>query len=117
MSAQLQGDTKAAADHYVAAGKLDPRSSRSTELLKGLRKRAPIGVLLAFILIRLISIPFRDGSGVVQAIGLGVVVGVPRVPLRRVATVERQARDVRRGTSGARPRPPVALTPLGLRTR
>ena len=74
MSAQLQGDTTVAADHYVAAGRLDPRSSRSTELLKGLRKRAPIGVLLAFVLIRLISIPFRDGSGVVQGIGLGVVV-------------------------------------------
>ena len=55
MSAQLLGDTKAAADHYVAAGKLDPRSSRSTDLLKSLRKKAPIGILMTFILIRLIS--------------------------------------------------------------
>ena len=74
MSAQLLGDTKAAADHYVNAGKIDPRGALSTELMRSLRSKAPFGVLMAFILIRLISIPFRDGSGVVQAIGLGVIV-------------------------------------------
>ena len=76
MSAQLLGDTKAAADHYVTAGKLNPRSSRSTALLKGLRKKAPIGIFVTFILIRVISVPLRGRSEVVQVIGVGVVIAL-----------------------------------------
>ena len=67
---------KRAADHYVTAGKLNPRSSRSTALLKGLRKKAPIGIFVTFILIRVISVPLRGRSEVIQVIGVGVVIAL-----------------------------------------
>jgi Flp pilus assembly protein TadD len=104
MSAQLVGDTKAAADHYVAAGKLNPRSSGSTALLKGLRKRAPIGVMLTVVLIRVVPAPFSNGSGVLLAIGVGLLLAVlafvwfvwPKWNARRAMSAEAQqvlARD------------------------
>lgn len=110
MSAQLLGDTKAAADHYVAAGKLNPRSSASTTLLKGLRKKGWIGVVLALVLIRVISRLVRDGNGAAQAIGISVVLAVlaffwvvwPRWSARRAMSEEAQQvlardRELRRG--------------------
>ena len=73
MSTELHGDTKAAAHHYVTSGRLNPRSTRSTELLKRMRKRAPIGIVLTLILMRLVVVPLRNAGGVGQAIGVGVV--------------------------------------------
>jgi Flp pilus assembly protein TadD len=104
MSAQLLGDTRTAADHYVTAGKLNPRSSGSTALLKGLRKKGWIGVVLALVLIRVVSRLVRDGGGAVQAIGISVVLAVlaffwviwPRWSARRAMSAEAQqvlARD------------------------
>ncbi len=110
MSAQLLGDTKAAADHYVTAGKLNPRSSASTTLLKGLRKKGWIGVVLALVLIRVISRLVSDGGGAAQAIGISVVLAVlgffwvvwPRWSARRAMSAEAQQvlardRELRRG--------------------
>jgi tetratricopeptide (TPR) repeat protein len=104
MSAQLLGDTKAAADHYVTAGRLNPRSSGSTALLKGLRKKGWIGVVVALVLIRVISRLVRDGGGAAQAIGIAVVLAVlaffwvvwPKWSARRAMSAEAQqvlARD------------------------
>ena len=110
MSAELHGDTKAAADHYVTSGRLNPRSTRSTELLKRMRKRAPIGIVVTLILIRLVSMPLRNAGGVGQAIGVGVVLAFvvfvfvvwPRLNARRAMSAEaRQVlerdRQLRRG--------------------
>jgi hypothetical protein len=110
MSAQLLGDTRAAADHYVSAGRLNPRSSASTTLLKGLRRRGWIAVVVTLVLIRVISRLVRDGGGVAQAIGIGIVLAVlaffwviwPRWSARRAMSPEAQQvlardRELRRG--------------------
>lgn len=52
LAAQLRGDAAAAADHYVDAGKLNPRSDTSIRLLRGLRTSLPIGGLAIFLIIR-----------------------------------------------------------------
>jgi len=91
--AQANGDTRAAADHFVTAGKLNPRSDASMHMLKGLRGGIPIGAIALFFLIRFI---ITAGSAVGSAIGvivvLALVIGLlwywPRLRARRVMSPE-----------------------------
>jgi Flp pilus assembly protein TadD len=71
MAAQLSGDTAAAADHYVSAGRLNPGGG-STTLLRKLRGAPVVGVIAGIVLTR---IALRAGAavgGVVLAIVLVV---------------------------------------------
>lgn len=102
MAEQLRGRTAAAADHFVAAGRLDPTSRGSIRLLRGLRRKAPLAALLAFVGVRLLALPFKDAGGVIQIAGMvliaaflvGLFVVWPRLAARREMSDE--ARSVLR---------------------
>ena len=74
MAAQIRGDTRAAADHYVQAGKLNPRSGSSMKLLRGIRAAGPISGIALFVLVRIVLVIGRSAGGVVA--GAIVVVAV-----------------------------------------
>jgi predicted Zn-dependent protease len=75
LAAQIRGDTRTAADHYVEAGRLNPRSDASLKMLRGLRAAGPVSGLALFIILRIALATGRTGGGVVAAVvvGAGVV--------------------------------------------
>lgn len=108
--ANANGDTRAAADHFVTAGKLNPRSDGSIKMLKGVRGARPLGAIGLLVVTWLIV---RAGSmigGAIGAIGaillVALIVGFvwywPRLDARRSMSPEaRRAlamdRQIRRG--------------------
>lgn len=101
LAAEMRNEPGSAADHFVAAGKLDPRSRTSTSLLRGVRASLPIGVLAAYIIVRVLVVSGRAIGGVV-AVAAGVLaiaflawyLLAPRWQARRVMSpAARQALD------------------------
>jgi tetratricopeptide (TPR) repeat protein len=78
LAAQLRGDTAAAADHFVDAGKLDPRSNTPITLLRGLRTSLPVGVVTIFVAIRVAGAVGGALGGAAVAVAMVVTV-VPAV--------------------------------------
>jgi len=80
MAAQMQGRARAAGDHFVSAGRLDPRSSASTELLRSLRKVGPLGrvafVLMLWISVRIARQGVRSDQVVLVVIAVTFVLGL-----------------------------------------
>jgi tetratricopeptide (TPR) repeat protein len=98
MSAQLRGDSRGAADHYVAAGKLDPRSGTSLNLLRGLRTAAPISGIALYVIARAVLTLGSAAGGVLLALALVVLVCLgawwflgPRWRARRAMSDEARA--------------------------
>lgn len=77
-AAQLRGNTREAADHFVTAGKLNPRSRTPMAMLRGLRRAAlPIGGVALFVALGVLRVVGRaaGGAGAVVAL-VGVVTAV-----------------------------------------
>jgi tetratricopeptide (TPR) repeat protein len=98
MAAQLKGDSRTAADHYVAAGKLDPRSGTSLALLRGVRVAAPISGIVLYVLARIVLAMGSTAGGAVLALAVVVLVGLgvwwflgPRWRARRAMSDEARA--------------------------
>jgi predicted Zn-dependent protease len=96
MAAQLSGDTTAAADHYVSAGRLNPGGG-SLKLLRSLRAAPVVGVIATIILTRVVLQAGAAIGGVVLALVLvaalwAALLYYPRWKARR--TMSAQARTV-----------------------
>lgn len=98
MAAQVRGDSRTAADHYVAAGKLDPRSGTSLKLLRGVRAAAPISGIVLYVVARIVLALGSTAGGVVLALALVVLVALgvwwflgPRWRARRAMSDEARA--------------------------
>ncbi len=76
LAAQIRGDTRAAADHYLDAGKLNPRSGASMKMLRSLRTSLPLSGLALFITARLVLAFGQVAGGIALAIALLVVLGM-----------------------------------------
>jgi superkiller protein 3 len=74
LAAQQRGDVRSAADHFVDAGKLDPRSDKAITLLRGLRTRLPIGIVVLLVAARGASAS-RAAAAAVFVIFVLVVIG------------------------------------------
>ena len=72
LAAQLRGDTRTAADHYVQAGKLNPRSDSSMKMLRSLRAAGPVSGIGLFLVVRLALTSGGMGGGAVMAVLIGV---------------------------------------------
>jgi predicted Zn-dependent protease len=71
-AAQVRGDTRTAADHYVNAGKLNPRSDTSIKMLRSMRTALPVGGAALFVAIQVASAVGRLAGAVVAAAILAV---------------------------------------------
>jgi tetratricopeptide (TPR) repeat protein len=98
MSAQLRGDSRTAADHYVAAGKLDPRSRTSLDLLRNVRTAVPISGIVLYPVVRFALAAGGAAGGVVLSLVVTAVVGLvvwwifgPRWQARRAMSEEARA--------------------------
>ena len=76
LAAQIRGDTTTAADHFVDAGKLDPRSDTPITLLRGLRTSLPVAGIAIFIVLRLARVlGLAAGGAVAVVVVVAVVAG------------------------------------------
>lgn len=96
LGAQLTGDTKAASDHFVTAGRINPSSRGNLALLKGLRGGLPIGGIALFFIARIVVKAGGALGGVVLAIVVlavfvAAVVLWPRWKARRDMSPEARA--------------------------
>jgi tetratricopeptide (TPR) repeat protein len=115
LAAQISGDTRAAADHYLDAGKLNPRSGASMKMLKSLRTSLPMSGLAFFILARIVLALGQLVGGVVLVLALLVLAGLflyrvfgSRWHARRTMSIEARMalareRDLRRRWAAPRP--------------
>lgn len=98
--AERVGDLRAAGDHYVAAGQLNPHSTTSLERLRKMRGAVPLGGLALYVLIRLLTGLGRAAGGawVVIVLVLAVLALALNwwwLPRRRVAkALSERARTV-----------------------
>jgi len=76
LAAQISGDTRAAADHYLDAGKLNPRSGASMKMLKSLRTSLPMSGLAFFVLARIVLALGQLVGGIVLVLTLLVLAGL-----------------------------------------
>jgi Flp pilus assembly protein TadD len=76
LAAQISGDTRAAADHYLDAGKLNPRSGASMKMLKSLRTSLPMSGLAFFVLARVVLALGQLVGGIVLVLTLLVLAGL-----------------------------------------
>ena len=76
LAAQISGDTRAAADHYVNAGKLNPRSGASMKMLKSVRASLPISGIAFFVLARVVLAFGQLIGGIVLVVALIVLAGM-----------------------------------------
>lgn len=94
--AQLRGDTRTAADHYVNAGKLDPRSDSSIKLLRNLRSALPISGVAVFVVAQVALRSGRAAGGIVALVVVTVALAAfvayrfvwPRWAARRAMSEE-----------------------------
>lgn len=98
-AAAASGNLRAAGDHFVAAGKLEP-SGQSLRGLRGLRVNLPVGVFGLFVL-------FRLGAGIGRSLGYSgdavlmatvvalAVLGVGYVVVRRLLTRRQLSTEAR----------------------
>ena len=115
LAAQISGDTRAAADHYLDAGKLNPRSGASMKMLKSVRASLPVSGIAFFILARIVLAFGQVVGGIVLVLAVLVLVGMLGYRMfgsrwharRNMSTEARQAlardRDLRRGRRWSRP--------------
>jgi Flp pilus assembly protein TadD len=92
LAAQISGDVRGAADHYVNAGRLNSHSDSSLRMLRGLRSGLPLSGLVTFLLVRTM-LGFGDALGGV-AVALGVLAAVLVVTYRWVAPRRRARRQM-----------------------
>jgi Flp pilus assembly protein TadD len=116
LAAQITGDTRAAADHYIEAGKLNPRSGASMKMLKSVRTTLPISGIAFFILARVVLAFGQLAGGIVFALAVLVLAGLlgyrvfgSRWHARRAMSAAARAalardRDLRRGHWWSLPR-------------
>jgi tetratricopeptide (TPR) repeat protein len=77
LAAQIRGDTAVAADHFVDAGRLDPRSDTAIRLLRGLRTTLPVGGIAVFVALRAASLlgASADGAAALAVVAILAFVG------------------------------------------
>jgi tetratricopeptide (TPR) repeat protein len=108
--AQAKGDLGAAGDHFVQAGKLEPRDESSTQLLRRVGWIGPTATMAVVALVQLVWYAGRTGDAVGYALAGAIVVAiatmllvVPKVraarglspAAKRAREVDRQIRRVR----------------------
>lgn len=119
LAAQLRGDTRVAADHYVEAGKLNPRSDSSMKMLRNIRATGPVGGIALYIIVRVAITSGRVGGAAIAAVVATLVIAAallyrfvwPRWQARRtMSATARQAlardRQLRTTPLKSRLRPP-----------
>jgi Flp pilus assembly protein TadD len=76
LAAQITGDTRAAADHYVDAGRLNPRSGASMTMLRSMRTSLPISGIALFVLARIVLAFGQVVGGIVLLLTVVVLAGL-----------------------------------------
>jgi Flp pilus assembly protein TadD len=76
LAAQIRGDTRAAADHYVDAGKLNPRSGASMKMLRSVRASLPVSGIAFFVLARIVLAFGQLVGGIVLFLTFVVLAGM-----------------------------------------
>jgi Flp pilus assembly protein TadD len=76
LAAQISGDTRAAADHYVNAGKLNPRSGASMKMLRSVRASLPLSGIAFFVLARIVLAFGQLVGGIVLFLTFVVLAGM-----------------------------------------